>query len=164
MNEANTSIVVLPGYMPDGPGWRGDVAFELGPQGLRSGRFFAQILRASDGSVSRTELESSWSIPSVVSSFPVEHEADLKAIMERLSEPMRDAVDGSAADPSRMCLLEFSDGSRGAIVLGGESCYFSVIMKRATLDFAEGVMVEEKVFDSFFEIPSSAAESRPRQR
>lgn len=155
MNKPAPIAVFFKNYMPDGPGWCGDIHIELGS-------VIRQTLIAEDGEQSTIELACPVDIPAVASVVPVESLAAKKAVFARLPESYHAWLSQDAAnlEEARVQAVVFEDGSQGAIALGGECCYLVVVHGKHSIEFAYDKFHHLESFQATFELPVP----RDRQR
>jgi len=155
MNMPTTPDVIFKSYMPDGPGWCGDMHFKFGS-------VLRQTLIARDGAKSIIDLDCPIEIPAVASVGPVESLAAKQAVFARLPESYQEWLSQDAAnlEHARVQALVFEDGSQGAIALGGECCYLVVVHGHHSIEFAYDKLHHLETFQTAFELPVQA----PRER
>lgn len=135
MNDTHPQIV-FERYVSDGPGYSGRVGFALSGASICQARIHA-------GQQVTEEVALGVTLPEVEAVFDVS--GDGSAACEAVFEAVRQS-DGWLAylespggvDADRLKLLHFKDGSRGAIMLGGEPCFFVLIAGDRVVDVADG--------------------------
>lgn len=127
--QRNPTVVSIPNYVSDGPGYSGPVSLTL--EGANAYLFTQKSDMAQPAFIA---------LPAAVPPVTAVAEcttADLDFVWGRLSKETREYL-GEVAyiDTDVTRILHFADGQRGFVMFHGEACFFTLAIPAVTMDIA----------------------------
>jgi hypothetical protein len=119
-----SSPVVFDNYMPDGPSYAGPCAYTL----AADGRTVTGVLRTG-----HMQAQLAMMVPQIASAKHLDSDSDRQRVFDALDDSFRDYLlnEPTYLDPMRVQMLRFADGTEGALLVGGESCFVNLLRWQA---------------------------------